>query len=71
MIEVAYGEIIFHSNEVVWEMVTRKEWLGCQHDALPMFDISGSTPVRAPYIYYFFDFHDIKAYIMFSKLYVV
>ena len=45
MIDVAYGETIFHSTEAVQEMVTREEWLGCQHDALPMFDIPGSTSV--------------------------
>ena len=43
MIEVAYGEMIFHSTEAVWEMLTREEWLGCQHDASPMFDILGSV----------------------------
>ena len=53
VIEVTYGETIFHSTEAVREMVTREEWLGCRHDALPMFDIPGSTPVWAPYLYYF------------------
>ena len=53
MIEVAYEETIFHSTEAVREMVAREEWLGCQHDALPMFDIPGSTPVWALYLYYF------------------
>ena len=54
--EVAYGEMIFHSTEAVWEMIARKEWLGCQHDTLPMFDILGSTPVWTPFIYYFLIF---------------
>ena len=45
MIEVTYGEILFHSIEDVWEMIAQEKWLGCQHDALPMFDILGSTPV--------------------------
>ena len=34
VIEVAYKEII-----------AREEWLGCWHDASPMFDIPGSTLV--------------------------
>ena len=50
VIEVAYGEILFHSTEVVWELVAREEWLGCRHDASPMFNIPGSTPVWAQYI---------------------
>ena len=61
VIKVAYKEMIFHSTEAVWEMIARKEWLGCQHDASPMPDIPGSTLVWAPYIL-FFDFHDIKTY---------
>ena len=47
VIEVTYGEMIFHFTEAVWEMIAQEEWLGCQHDASPMFDISGSTPVWA------------------------
>ena len=39
MIDVAYGETIFHSTEAVREMVAREEWLGCRHDASPIFDI--------------------------------
>ena len=70
VIEVAYGEMIFHSTEAVWEMLAREEWLGCQHDASPMFDIPGSTPVWAPYIY-FFDFFsrykNLCICILFSK----
>ena len=44
VIEVAYGEILSHSTEAVWEMVARKEWLGFQHDASSMFNILRSTP---------------------------
>ena len=62
VIEVAYGEILFHSTEAVWELVSREEWLGCQHDASPMFDILGSTPMWAQYIL-FFGFYDLKIYI--------
>ena len=61
VIEVAYGETIFHFTETVWKMIAREEWLGCRHDASPMFDILGSTPVWAQYIY-FLDFQDIKTY---------
>ena len=35
--------------------------LGCRHDASPMFDIPGSTPVWTPYMI-FFGFYDIKIY---------
>ena len=60
MIEVTYGETIFHSTEAVREMVAREEWLECWHDASSMFDIPGSTPVWAPYIY-------IYIYILFFR----
>ena len=53
VIEVAYGEMIFHFTEAVWEMIAWEEWLGCQHDASPMFDIPGSTLVWVSYLYYF------------------
>ena len=41
------GRWYFHSIEAVWEMKAQEEWLGCRHDASPMFDILGSTPVWA------------------------
>ena len=28
VIEVAYGETLFHSTEAIWEMKAREEWLG-------------------------------------------
>ena len=52
MIEVAYEETLIHSTEVVWEILAREEWLECRYDASPMFDIPGSTPVWAQYIYF-------------------
>ena len=61
VIEVAYGETLIHSIETVWEILAQKEWLVCQHDASPIFDILGSTPIWAQYIY-FLDFKDIKTY---------
>ena len=54
VIEVAYGETMIHSTEAVWEILAREEWLGCRHDASPMFDIPGSTLVWAPYILFSF-----------------
>ena len=45
VIEVAYGEVIFHSTEFVWDTVAWEEWLECRHDASSMFDIPGSTLV--------------------------
>ena len=77
MVDLRRGRIwgdVSHSIEAVWEMIAREEWLGCWHDVSPMFDISGSTPVWAQYIYYFYDFYDIKTYIYvycFQNLYVV
>ena len=31
MIKVAYGNTMIHTIEAVWEMLVRKEWLGCRH----------------------------------------
>ena len=64
--EVAYGEIMIHSTEAIWELLAREEWLGCRHDSSPMVDILGSTPMWAQYIV-FFGFHDIKIYIYIIK----
>ena len=61
MIEVAYGEMIFHSTEVVWEIVAREEWLGYRYDASPMFNILGLTLVWVQCMV-FFDFINIKFY---------
>ena len=67
VIEVAYGEILFKSIEAVWELIAREEWLGCRHDASPMFGIPRSTPVWAQCIL-LSGFHDIKLIcIMFLK----
>ena len=70
MIKAAYGETMIHSTEAVWEMLARKEWLGCCRDASPMFDILGSTPMWAPYMI-LFGFHDIKFYMyyVFKSMY--
>ena len=53
VLEVAYGKMMIHSIEAVREILAQEEWLGCQHDASPMIDISGSTPMWAQYIYTF------------------
>ena len=53
VIEVAYGEILFHSTEAVWELIAREEWLRCRHDTTPMFDIPGSTLVWAQYVLFY------------------
>ena len=72
MLEAVYGEIIVHSTEAVWEILVRKEWLGCRHDTLSMVDIPESTPVWAQYMV-FFDFTNIKVlYVLyFENLYVL
>ena len=41
MLEVSYGDMIFHSIEVVWEILLWKVWLGCRHDTSFMVDILG------------------------------
>ena len=53
VIEAAYGEIMIHSTEAVWKILAREEWLGCRHDATPMFDIPESTLVWAYYMVFF------------------
>ena len=50
VIEVAYGEMILSLHRGCMGDVAREEWLGCRHDASPMLDIPGSTPVWAQYI---------------------
>ena len=61
---------ILHSTEAVWDMLAREEWLGCRHDASPMVNIPGSTPVWAQYMY-FFIFNTKSIRIMFSKIYIL
>ena len=58
-LETAYGEIIFHSTEVVWVMEAREKWLGCRHETSLMVSIPKSTPVWAQYII-FSRFHDTR-----------
>ena len=71
VLEVAYGETIIHSTETVWEILTRKEWLGCRHDTSPMVDILGSTLVWTQYMV-FFDFTNIKVYMYYVlKIYSI
>ena len=53
VIEAAYGETMIHSTETIWEILAWEEWLGCRHDALPMFDIPRSTLVWALYMIFF------------------
>ena len=61
MLRSTMGSYGRHVIEVVWEILTRKKWLGCRHDASLIFDIPGSTPMWAPYIL-FSEFQDIKTY---------
>ena len=70
VIEVAYGENLFHSTEIVWEMIAREEWLRCWHDASPMLDIPGSTLVWDQYLL-FFDFQRYKnLYVLCFQIYI-
>ena len=47
MLEVAYGEILLSLHRVCMGDDSSGRWLGCRHDASPMFDILASTPVWA------------------------
>ena len=74
VLEVAYGEFfVFHSTEVVWERIARKEWLGCQHVASPMLGIPRSTPVWAQLYYFIFWFYDnkITCIVFLKAIYIV
>ena len=72
VVETAYGEAMIQFTEAVWEMLAWEEWLGCRHDASPMLNILGSTPMWVLYMI-FSSFHDIKSIcIMFlQNLYVL
>ena len=52
VLEVAYERQLFHSTETIWEMLAWEEWLVCRHDASPMVDTPGSTPIWAQYMYF-------------------
>ena len=74
MVDLCRGRIwedVFHSTKAVREMIAREEWLGCWHDASPMFNIPGSTPVWAQCIFRF-SIYKIYVYVYcFQNLYVV
>ena len=74
MVDLCRGRIwgdVSHSTEAVWEVIAREEWLGYWHDASPMFNIPGSTPVWAQCI--FFNFQYIKSMYMYNvfKIYML
>ena len=70
VIKVAYGKILFHSTEAVWELIAMEEWLRCRHDTSPMFDIPGSTLVWAQYLL-FSDFQRYKnLYVLYFQIYI-
>ena len=69
VIEVAYRKTLIHSTEAIWEILAREEWLGCRHDASPIFDIPGSTPIWAQYIN-IFGFQEYKnVYVLCFQIY--
>ena len=71
LLEAVYEERIIHSTEAIWQILARKEWLGCWHDTSPMVDILGSTLVWTQYML-FFDFKIWKVLcIMFWKFIVL
>ena len=49
-------------------MLAREEWLGCRHDASPMVDILGSTPVWVQYMYFLFLMQNL--YVLCFKIYM-
>ena len=53
-------------------MIAREEWLGCRHDASPMFDILGSTLVWVQCILFFMGnmMHRLLSYEVFLFIYV-
>ena len=65
------GRCYFHSIEAVWKMIARKEWLGCRHDASPMFDIPGSTPMWEQYNIFWFFLISKLICIIFLKIYML
>ena len=70
VIKATYKETMIHFTEIVMEMLARKELLGYRHDTSPMVNISGSTPVWAPYMI-FSSFHVIKSYMYYVfKIYI-
>ena len=70
-LEAVYGEMMIHSTEAIREIIGREKWLGCRHDASPMVDIPGSTPVWAQYIL-FFEFQILNfIYVLFFKIYSI
>ena len=70
VIEVTYGEILFHSTEAVWELVVREEWLGWQTRV--------NTSVGSVYIILWFlwyknlyTYYVLKTYIYYKRTLVV
>ena len=57
MIEVAYGELYFHSTETVWEMVVREEWLGCRHAVAHVGHTWVNTSVGSTYLIFGFSIY--------------
>ena len=62
VIEVAYGEMILSFHRGCMGDDNSRRVVGCRHDASPMFDIPGSTPMWAQCIL-FSGFEDIKTYV--------
>ena len=57
-------------------MLAREEWVGCRHDASPMVDIPGSSPVWAQYMYFLFLIQNLyvlcfKSYMYYKRTLVV
>ena len=70
VIEVTYRETLIHSTEVVWEILAWEKWLGYRHDASSMFDILGSRPVWAQYIYIYSGFQGYEnLYVLYFQIY--
>ena len=56
VIEVTYGEMMLSFHRLVWEMIARKEWLGCWRDASLMFEYPGQHQCGHS-VYYFLIFN--------------
>ena len=67
VIEVAYGEILFHSTETVWELVAWEEWLGYRHDALPMLTYPDQHQCGLNVLFFGFLYINLCMCVLFSK----
>ena len=69
VIEVAYGETMISLHRGCLGDISSGRVLGCRHDASPMFDIPGSTPVWAQYLLFFYFQRYKNLYVLCFQIY--